>query len=609
MGIESGVYIGDLVSTNPTGTDPKSQGDDHLRLIKSVLQNTFAGVPGLAITAGEETQGASVNDYVIDVSPQPTDYTAFFFVSFVATHENTDSVTVQINGLDQKPLVDVTGNQLHAATIKINETVVAWYDGNQFHLISGNDKASRIGDKYSGTHDFTGATVQVPTMLPSDNSSNAASTEYVDSSAALKADLDSPNFTGIPTAPTAATGTATDQLATCAFVVATAFNAALPGQTGNAGKFITTDGTNAYWAPHVPPQIIRNVRTSGQILTNDDSQKLIVIVGPNTFTQTFAAAATLGSGWFCYYQNIGTGDITITPSAGEYIDALTGFVMYPGEVRLIQCDGFGLSSIVLNSFFKTFTSSGTFIKPPGYNQFSGLLWGGGASGGKGSANAAATEFAGCGGGGGGCAPFTIHSSFLGSTVEFIIGSGGAASTRVNKGGGYSIFNRTGVGSGTIMAYGGTGNTQQNTASDYAPTQGGWALHKENPAQFLAPTVSLYLSGEYGGGYPSRAPDSSGLWTTTTYGGAAGTSPSFVNSARQGMNTVFGGAGGGSVGGTIPSPTLHYYGKTIFGGAGGAASINSPGVDGSPPGGGGGGTYTGETSGAGARGELRIWGVI
>jgi hypothetical protein len=41
MALESGTYIKDLVSTNPLGTDAISQGDDHVRLIKSVLQNSF----------------------------------------------------------------------------------------------------------------------------------------------------------------------------------------------------------------------------------------------------------------------------------------------------------------------------------------------------------------------------------------------------------------------------------------------------------------------------------------------------------------------------------------------------------------------------------------
>jgi hypothetical protein len=41
MALESGTYIKDLVETNPTGVDQISQGDNHLRLIKSVLKNSF----------------------------------------------------------------------------------------------------------------------------------------------------------------------------------------------------------------------------------------------------------------------------------------------------------------------------------------------------------------------------------------------------------------------------------------------------------------------------------------------------------------------------------------------------------------------------------------
>ena len=41
MALESGTYIKDLVSTNPPGTDAISQGDDHLRLIKSTIQASF----------------------------------------------------------------------------------------------------------------------------------------------------------------------------------------------------------------------------------------------------------------------------------------------------------------------------------------------------------------------------------------------------------------------------------------------------------------------------------------------------------------------------------------------------------------------------------------
>ncbi len=43
MGLESGTYVADLVSTNPPNSDPESQGAAHLRLIKGILQNSFPG--------------------------------------------------------------------------------------------------------------------------------------------------------------------------------------------------------------------------------------------------------------------------------------------------------------------------------------------------------------------------------------------------------------------------------------------------------------------------------------------------------------------------------------------------------------------------------------
>lgn len=46
MGLEVATYIDDLVISNPSGTDDRSQGDDHIRLIKSVLKNTFPNITG-----------------------------------------------------------------------------------------------------------------------------------------------------------------------------------------------------------------------------------------------------------------------------------------------------------------------------------------------------------------------------------------------------------------------------------------------------------------------------------------------------------------------------------------------------------------------------------
>lgn len=267
MGLETGTYVNDLNTANPTSTDPKSQGDDHLRLIKAVLKNTFAGFPGLIAATGTEAQGATVNDYIVTVSPAPAAYTANFFLAFKATHTNSGAVTIAVNALVAKTLKGVDGTAVEAGDIESSGVVVAWYDGTDFFLISANDRAARAGDTYTGTHDFSGAAQVVLPANTSIGNVSAAELATLDgitggiqgqldniTTTLLPAKVDKVggtaqnlSLTGTPTAPTAAAGTATTQVATTAFVVATAFSAALPGQTGNAGKFVTTDGVNAYW--------------------------------------------------------------------------------------------------------------------------------------------------------------------------------------------------------------------------------------------------------------------------------------------------------------------------------------------------------------------------
>tara|TARA_R100001510_G_scaffold44560_1_gene41116 strand:+ start:1661 stop:2401 length:741 start_codon:yes stop_codon:yes gene_type:complete len=50
MGLETGTYIDSLNSSNPTASDAVSEGDDHLRLIKSTVKATFPNITN-AITS------------------------------------------------------------------------------------------------------------------------------------------------------------------------------------------------------------------------------------------------------------------------------------------------------------------------------------------------------------------------------------------------------------------------------------------------------------------------------------------------------------------------------------------------------------------------------
>lgn len=286
MAIETANYVGGLVATNPTATDPKSQGDDHLRLLKAVLLNTFAGFTGMVVVTGTEAQGATASDYTLTLSPAPAAYTSPMLAVFKSTHANTGAATVQIGALGTKPLIAVDGTALKSGDIESGGLVAVFYDGTSFYLVSGNDRAGRNGETYNGTHDFTGATPRVPTQAAGDNSTKAASTAYIDgtfaplasptftgdpkaptpaagdsdtsvATTAFAMNMQSPAFVGTPTVPTPALGTNSTQIATTAFVVQQAFLAALPAQPGGSNTYVlTSTGSVAAWGIGTPDFLI-----------------------------------------------------------------------------------------------------------------------------------------------------------------------------------------------------------------------------------------------------------------------------------------------------------------------------------------------------------------
>jgi hypothetical protein len=63
MGLENVTYVADLVSSNPLGSDPKGQGDDHIRNIKKALGNTFPGASrGFILTKAAELSDATTEE-------------------------------------------------------------------------------------------------------------------------------------------------------------------------------------------------------------------------------------------------------------------------------------------------------------------------------------------------------------------------------------------------------------------------------------------------------------------------------------------------------------------------------------------------------------------
>lgn len=136
MALETVTYVGDLVVTNPTNGDRKKYGDDHLRIIKTALKSSFAGWTGLILITGSEAQGATVNDYVLTVTPAIAAYTPGSLILWQATHTNIGATTLQIASLSALALKSVAGGALAANDIISGQWYLSLYTGSEFRLVA-----------------------------------------------------------------------------------------------------------------------------------------------------------------------------------------------------------------------------------------------------------------------------------------------------------------------------------------------------------------------------------------------------------------------------------------------------------------------------------------
>lgn len=185
MPVEIALYPTQLNTALPASSNFVSEGDDHLRLVKTVMKTTFPNLGG----AWNATQTEA--NYLVGV---------------------TSAIQAQLDSKGAITGQTWTGTHVFPSTTTIGgltptirgylETVTS---DAQAQL---NARALKAGDTYSGTHNFTGATVRVPTLAPGATGDGAASVDFAN---------------------------------------ALAFASALPGQSGNARKVVTTNGASASW--------------------------------------------------------------------------------------------------------------------------------------------------------------------------------------------------------------------------------------------------------------------------------------------------------------------------------------------------------------------------
>jgi len=107
-------------------------------------------------------------------------------------------------------------------------------------------------------------------------------------------------------------------------------------------------GTIADWSISIviQPSMTRRAVTGTDTLVSSDWGNLVDVTS-GTFILAFSAVATLGNGWFGFVRNAGSGVVTLDPNSSETIDGSSTATMYEGEIRLLQCDGSAIRSMVI----------------------------------------------------------------------------------------------------------------------------------------------------------------------------------------------------------------------------------------------------------------------
>lgn len=279
MSVETALYPPQLNTAWPLSSDMVSEGDDHIRLLKIVDKTTWRNVAGAVDASHIEL------NYIVGVTSPlqgqingkgaisgqtwsgPHVFNGSIAVPTLAQATSTTGAasTAFVQNEWATRLPNYTG-PITASTTELNR-VVGVTSGVQAQIDS---KGAIAGQTWTGTHVFPNATTVGP-LTPTIQGYLATATSDVQAQINTKAAkagdtyTGTHNFTGVTaiTVPTLTTGSAGNNAASVDFVNATALSGALPGQVGNSGKFITTDGANASWQW---PQIPAVVHTTGGVL-------------------------------------------------------------------------------------------------------------------------------------------------------------------------------------------------------------------------------------------------------------------------------------------------------------------------------------------------------
>ena len=123
MALESTTYINGLVVTNPTGTDARSQGDDHIRLVKSAIKATFPSLTGAVSSTHTELNlldGVTATTAELNYNDIPT----------LGTVESSKAVTADAVGTTKKIKTQAQTEIVNAIGAVSTATAIDFDEGN-----------------------------------------------------------------------------------------------------------------------------------------------------------------------------------------------------------------------------------------------------------------------------------------------------------------------------------------------------------------------------------------------------------------------------------------------------------------------------------------------
>ena len=163
MGVETATYISQLSTTNPLGSDPISEGDQQIRLLKTVLQAQFSGLSG---TTAVTSSGSELN--ILDGVTATYAELNYNDITTLGTSEDSKAVTQSAGGAiivgatSGNQTLDVASHDLVDGGLKLAGTLVT-ASATEINLLDGK---SVVGDAVLATdQSWSGAQRGTPSAV------------------------------------------------------------------------------------------------------------------------------------------------------------------------------------------------------------------------------------------------------------------------------------------------------------------------------------------------------------------------------------------------------------------------------------------------------------